>query len=785
MEHIDIKVLLNKLLRKWHWFALSLLFTLTLAFLYLATTKNEYLVESTIQLKDKSLSEKGKVPDKFLTGLELVSSNSELEDEEGILTSFATIRQSLESLGFDVNYYQYPGKFGSAGKYFSQEVYPAPFKVNLDQLKWQLTNTPVYISFLNKNQYRVRVAAEDQFLNLYQPQTQTIKKKELTFNLDTVLSVTQPLHTSYLNIALDSIDDWAWESGKEYYITINSLRDLTEWYHSKLNSTTISEKSNIVKLSLTGTAPDKDIAFLNALSKVYIINDMKKKNRLGEKTIEFIDIQLQGVTDSLRRTEKQLQSFRANSQIVDVDKTSQSLSEQLFSLEEKQAQLTVQNKYYQHMADYLARNDNVADIVAPSSVGIQDELLNSLLIQLSKLNEEKISKDYSTSENNPMLQLLVSKIQSTKKQLLDNINNLIGSNKIALQESSRRVAEIKKTINSLPQNERKLTDINRRFTFNDNIYNYLLQKKAETGIAIASNVPDKSIIDEPRQVGNGPVKPNKMLILLMALVFGLVAPAGLIFVNELFQTKLESDDQITKWTDIPLIERVAQLKDKEKNNPYTGESYLAHAFRYIRHHLDFIRLTPEDKTLTLGITSAKSGEGKTFCALNLAISYAQAGHKTLLIDADLHHPSLASLLEISSSQAGLGDYIVHGQKPDLMETNYKGLNFLSAGTPQENPSDLVSHNRFSALMATLKEEYEIIILDTPPVGIVADYMMLSKHTDFTLVVIRQEVTKKEDVLRLNKLIKGHHLKAGIIYNGARFSDFNNGYYNKVPKNKYI
>ncbi|AHM61596.1 tyrosine-protein kinase [Flammeovirgaceae bacterium 311] len=775
MEEIDVKIIFRKVLRKWYLFVLSLTLTLGLAFFYLATTQQVYLVESTIQLKDQSLIDNGAAHQKFLSGLELFASDPLLEDEIGILSSYATINQTVERLGMEVSYFRYPALLGTAGKVFAKEVYPAPFDVELDSSAGQLMYTPIHITFPDEQHYRVQISGKDKLQYLYYPLSRGVVSSSSTIELDTVLSVQQALKTPYLSFSLGYIDASVLESTNAYYFIISSPDKITENFRKQLKCEQLSEKSNIVKLSLHSAVPERDVLFLKVLSHVYIENDLKKKNRLGEKTIEFIDFQLQGVTDSLRSAETTLEAFRAKSNIIDVERTSHTLSDQLFSLEERQAQLMVQNKYYQYMSDYLARNDDISDIVAPSSVGIQDELLNSLLIQLSTLNEEKIGKDFSSSKQNPVMQVLEKKIRNTKQSLIDNIENLIGSNNIALQESSRRLAELKRTISKLPENERNLTDIKRRFAFNDNIYNYLLQKKAEAGIAIASNVPNKSVIDAARQIGNAPVGAGSAFVLFIAGLLGLLMPVGFIFVSELFQTKLESDDQLEKWTDISLVERIALLKSKELNNRYTGESYLAHAFRYVRHHIDFLRLNQQVKVV--GISSAKSGEGKTFCALNLAITFAHAGQKTLLIDADLHHPALASKLNIDTT-SGLGEYLSKEQQPVISKTDYTGLSFLCAGKPQENASDLLAHPRLGALMATLREQYDVIILDAPPVGIVADYLQLGKHTDYTFLVVRQDYTQRDELHRLTKLVKRHSIHCGIIYNGAAGVEEYSGYYKK-------
>ena len=773
MEEIDLRVIFRKLRRKWYWFALSLCVSLALAILYLIATEEKYEIEASIQLKDQNLGSKGTSQEKFISGFELLESNAELEDEIGILTSYSTIHQSLQQLDFEVRYYEYDQNLEFLGRKFAREVYPAPFSVQLDTGEWQLLSTPVDISFPDAQHYRIVLEADDLPLKVYHRGSEMVEVWPTEVALDTTLSIADTLQLPYLTLSLTSGYQ---VEGKGYYISLQSLRDVTDHYREKLQVETISENSNIVSLRLISSVPEKDKAFLQTLASLYIENDLQKKNQLGRRTIEFIDYQLANVADSLQQTEGSLQKFRSRSNVIDIETTSQNLNEQMFALEEKQAELSVQNEYYKYMARYLASNEDVTDVVAPSSIGIEDELFNSLLLQLSELNEEKIAKDYSSNPNNPVVRILERKIRNTKQALIDNIDNLINSNAIALRENNRRIASIQRNMNRLPQSERNLTDIERRFTFNDNIYNYLLQKRAEAGIAVASNVADKSIVDPARLASKDPVGPNKPFVLLVALMAGLAVPLGLVLAGMFFSQEVESDEQLRSWTDIPVIERIGRISDKEKKQSYVSEGYIAHSFRYIRHHVDFLRLSQEVQVV--GITSAKSGEGKTFVARHLAESFARAGRKTMLIDADLHQPTLHTLLR-APLKPGLSDMLLHDEKKIIQSTKVPGLDMISAGSPQLNSSDLLTLPNLTTVFAKLKEQYEIIILDTPPLGVIADYLMLSKYIDYTLMVLQHEFSQKEEILRLDNLVKQHQFKCGIIYNRATVSEDSKGYYKKV------
>ncbi|MGV3502909.1 MAG: GumC family protein [Adhaeribacter sp.] len=751
--------------------------SLSLAGAYLKITDKHYLVETTIQLKDQSLGDKGTAQGKFISGFELLETDSELGDEIGVLTSYSTIRQSLANGGFEISCFQFPAGLGAAGKLLAKEVYPAPFELSFDTAGWHLMYTPIYITLLNDKQYRLQIAAaapsDGNTLSLYSFVSQKTIPRKTAVQVDTTLNLNQAFNTSFLRFRLNRLPAEGWEPGAAFYFTIVSLDDITESYRSRLNTAQISEGANIVSLGLSTAVPQKDIAFLNALNQVYIQNELQKKNRLGEKTIGFIDVQLQEVAAALQTAETKLESFRARSNIIDVEVTSQNLSGQLFALEEKQAQLRVQNKYYSDIYEYIRRNKDVTDILAPSSAGIQDASLNNLLMQLSALNEKKIAIDYSSSKLNPVLDVIERKIAAIKRTLLENISNLLAANKIALQENSRRVEEIKQHFKRLPGNERDLVKINRGFNFNDNIYNYLLQKRAEVGIALASNLPDKSVVDAPRQIGKGPVRPNQVFVFLLAFLAGLVLPAGFIFIRDFFHTKLENEEQLKYLTDIPLLERVAQVKKKEKGMLQDGRPYLANTFRYIRRHIDILQLSREVKAV--GVTSAKSGEGKTFCAVNLAQSFARAGQKTLLVDADLHQPNPEQHFKVAP-RPGLSDYLRNGEEQIVQQTGIDNLDFVASGTPSVNPSDLLHQGYLDKMLTNWRKDYDMIIFDTPPVGLVTDYFAFSSHIDFTLVVVRHEFSDLENLKRINKIIRENFVHAGLIYNGAEKMDYAEGYF---------
>ncbi len=786
MEDTDLKGMLLKLLRRWYWFAISIGIMLAFAIVYLRITEQEFRVATTIQLKDQSVSDQGGAQEQFLQGFTLTQSSAELADEIGILTSYTTIRQSIETLGFGVSYYAYPSMLGLFAKSVAKEVYPSPFHVYLDTIGGQLLYTPIHISFPDEQHWRVQLELDDEPRPMIDGGTQQTSQWMGEIDLDTTLALNEPVSLPYLSISLainDSVEVFAGDD--DYYITVKNADDLTERYRQQLQIAPISDKSNIVSLSLVSPVPKKETAFLDRLTEVYIDNNLAKKNRLGKKTIEFIDLQLASVADSLRETEGNLETFRDKNQVIDVGVTSQNLTGQLFGLEEKQAELNVQNEYYKYMARYLKSNNNVSDVVAPSSVGIQDPLLNSLLVQLSELNDEKITKDYSSNPNNPVLKVLERKIQNTKDALIDNIDNLIGSNDIALRENNRRISRIRQTMNELPENERDLTGIERRFTFNDNIYNYLLQKRAEAGIAIASNVADKTVIDAARQTGRKAEYPNSMVIYFLALMVGFAIPALVIVTNDYFDDKIQSKEQLAKLSNVPLVGAISQAPRRTKlaivQDPYSS---VTESFEYLRTNLKYVRKGGSSKVI--GVTSCIAGEGKTFCASNLAITTARSQKKTLLIGGDFRQPTLNEYFKFRN--VGLSDYLVKDRtiREVIQPTSEPNLHIVVPGTNVMNVTQLLEDPKLETFFEFARQEYDQIIVDTPPVSYVSDFFLMQSYFDVKVMVVRADYSTKTKFLSTQNMLEVNQVSPLCVV--LNFSPDNQEYgysYSKAPGAKRL
>ena len=751
-QYLDIKAIVRRVLAKKYYFIGSLFLALLLGWLYLHIKAPEYSVGTTLLLRDQGLSDKGSGSEKFMNGMELMENNEELEDAIGILTSFSMVRSALEELNFEVSYYQYPS-FLEGIPSLAHEILDDNLSVTLAPDQPQLLNVPIHLRFLTDSTYQVEFDVDR--TDLYYPETREVKGSVEEIEVDTVATLGEPFQSSYLSFTLTVGE--ALDREATYYFTVHSLGDLTDHYQKKLSVKPIAKESNMVSAMTNGSVVEKEKMFLNTLGEVYIATDLEEKNQLGRKTITFIDRQLSEISDSLRVAEGNLESFRAQNQIVDISTTSETLAAQVEALEKEKAGLVVQDQYLKFLVDHLNKSSDVSSIVIPQTSGISDPTLNKLIADLSDLNRQKISMEYNVSTESGLLDVLNRRIAATKAMLIENLDSRIGAARIALQDVNRRIREAEKAIDRLPSSERSLVNIDRKFTFNDNIYNYLLEKKAEAGIALASNVPDKTVIDTARLLSKKPVSPKKWLVYALALLAGLMIPAAVLVAQDLWNDTISEQKDLQEITDIPLLgsiihaPRRTQLMASEEPHSPAAES-----FRFVRVNLQFFYQPQMPQVI--GITSSIDGEGKTYCSANLAAEFATSGKKTLLIAGDLRKPKQQDYFTFSNR--GVVNYLASNtaNEPVVQSTHIPNLDILASGPAVKNSAELLESGKLGQMMTYLRQEYDQIIIDTPPVNYVVDYFLWQPFFNMTLMVVRQHYTNKEMIERSTEMLKNSKVR---------------------------
>lgn len=745
---IDLKQIVNTLFRYWYFFAIGVCLFFASAYFYLKFAIPVYRTGASVYVKSNSSSSES-----LLNGFEFLKGEKVIEDEIGVLKSLSLSLSTVKELEMFQSYY---AETSFQTYELNQEDFPV--KVMVDTSHSQVVNLPVRVSPAGNN--KIRVQASAQAAPLFQYDQELFERPEkVRVQIDTILPSGKSFTNEYLSLKFELNPDVEADPDIEYYFRINDLFKLAEGYSHKLSVERLSKNSSILLLSLEGPLVQKNINFLNSLCRLYLEKELQEKNRIATKTINFIDEQLQGVSDSLQLAELEMQNFRTKNNVMDLSYEARSIFDEFKDVENRRASEQMKAKYYEYLMQYVIESENVKSVTAPSTIGITDPLLNNLVNQLAMLYSEKVGAEFTMKDKNPQYQILVEKIAQVKKELKENIKNISKSSEITIQSLNDRIRSLEVRLDELPVNERKLISVQRKFALNDNIYTYLLQRRAEAGIVKASNSTDSEIIDFARVQGNGPVSPKKNMVYLVGIFLGLFIPFLIVIVKEMFNERIQSRSDIENNSSVPLLAIIRHKSKSVKNKIVFLEpkSPIAESFRSLRVNLNFLPLETGTKVITF--SSSVSGEGKSFCAMNLSYALAMSGVKTILLNADLRLPYLHKEFGLRND-IGISTYLIDKARiaDIIFDTEVDELKFIPSGPVPPNPFELLSGEKFSMMVEALKEEFEYIIIDTPPLGLVSDYFLISKMSNATIYVVRHDYTKLDYIDNLEKINKKNKIK---------------------------
>jgi capsular exopolysaccharide synthesis family protein len=745
-EGIDIKKYIFLILNHWWWFAISVFVALTIAYLVNRYSQKIYQANCSLIIGDQG-SQAGSIENMLdeLSRVRNTKRKAIVENEISVLKSYKMARLALEELDFGITY----TAVGRRGIAESQLYKQCPFIVLRDTSKPNLSGYPVNITILSNDKFRITI---DEIYDI---------NRELRFG--------EKFTSANFNFTLLLRDPATFNSGAlasaRYYFVFNSVNAQANQYRSALNVEVNDEKGSILTLSMKGFVREQVSDYLNKLSEVYVRSNLQEKNQASVNTIRFIDEQLRGIVDSLESTGLRLQQFRASNKVIDLSKEGSFLFTQMESLQSDKAILDLKSRYYDYLLQYINNRAEEGDVVAPSVVGIQDNLLNGLVSKLNELNMQKRSLSFSVQENSPQSLLINNQVDNTRKALQENLGSLIESNRISLRELNVRISKIDTEVQKLPVTERQMINIQRNFNINDQIYTFLLEKRAEAGISKASNISDHKILDTARPENAAMIKPNISLNYLIALVLGGAIPLSLLLLLEFFNTKITDRKYLENNLRAPIIGDIGH-KEGTTEIPVTEnpKSSLAESFRALRTNLQYMLTGPGAKVIA--VSSAVSGEGKTFCAVNLACIFAITGKKTLLISLDLRRPKIHRIFNLDNTN-GISTYLIGKvtQEEIIQGTNINYLYIANSGPMPPNPAELMGSEKMKEFIAHCRKNFDYILIDTPPAAIVTDAIALKDSIDVFVFVIRHNFTSNHVVQFINELYEKQTFRhIGVVVN---------------------
>jgi tyrosine-protein kinase Etk/Wzc len=761
-QGIDLKKWSRLFIGNWPVFALCLALALAGSMVFIMLSPPQYLLRTNILVnKDNNPLDKAQA---FTSAF--YNDPYQLENEKGVLRAKTVTQKTIRQLDFTTAY-------SLKRKFNRVELYnESPIAVDKDTSHLQPVGIYFSVRLLNDSLLEVKSEGED--VVLYDFSKNEVNTKIPEFHFADTVKFGEITGNAYCRFSiLPGFENLGDENLKKtYYFRFFTQRELVGAFRRFDVET--NRGSSIIAVTFRYENPQKAADFLNKLTSEYLKRGVERDNKIASATIFFIDSQLGDIVDSLHLSGEQLQDFRSSKKVMNIDYQADKVYSKLEALEADKAKLLVKKRYFNYLIQNLHSKTEMNELVSPSTMEINDPLLNNLIIELAELYSERLELSFNSIKDNPYLNSLDLKISDTRGKLLDAARGNKEATDIAIEETENQIIEAESTLNRLPKDQQQLLSIERKFKLNDELYTYLLTRRSEMEIFKASNIPENEILDAAEADDAQLVSPNIRLNLIMALILGLMIPGVILYFRETMNNRIRTREDILRFTQHPLVGQV--IDSKYTNFPAVlkePNSVLTESYRTLRTNLQFI--IDESVSNTLLVTSAVQGEGKSFTALNLASVYAFYGKRTILVDFDLRKSKIRENLTITANK-GLSNYLSKNCTIDDIIYTSESINFdlILSGPVPPNPSELVASPLTIQLFSHLKQRYDIIIIDSPPLGIVSDALLIYPHCDISLLVVRYNYTSLEVFENVVIDLNARNIKkVNIILNDV-----------SMPKSKY-
>ncbi|WP_316632820.1 polysaccharide biosynthesis tyrosine autokinase [uncultured Flavobacterium sp.] len=783
----DFKGFLLKIASYWKWFLVSLIIAFTIAYQVNIRKEKIYGMQTMISIKEESNPF-------FTSNTSLVFNWGGISDQ---VNGISTIIQSRSHNELVVDKLQYYIDYLEQGEYNLIDSYGAvPFYVSIDKVKPQLANTLISIKFLSENEYQIQIPFENSSVSLITYSTNTYSNTSVQPTIFTKkYKVGEQVSLPFLNWKLQINDNPGFYKGKEYFVKFNDFDGTVSQYRG-VNVESDKGGGSLLTLSMQGTNKARMVEYLNATVRMLIKIQLDGKNQFATNTIRFIDSTLVAMESQLKQTGNELKTFRKDKNVYEIEGGGAKFSDKIMDFDVERDQVTRKIAYYNSLKAYLNNSVDYSRLPAPSVAGIEDPNIVANVSKLIALSTQRSEMAYAV-KSDKIFKDFDNQMRAVKDVLLENITTAKTSLLYDLSLVNAKIGEAESTVKRLPEEQQELLKIQRKYDLNDNIYTEFLKKRNEAEIVKASNLSDIHFIDSAKDIGGGLVGPKTSANYILALFLGVLMPLLFVFVLFFINNSIQNADDVSKLTDIPLIGVVGVNKDAVSLAVFDKpKSALSEAFRGIRSSLQFLYKRQQvSGSKTLMITSSISGEGKTFCSINIATVFALSEKKTVVIGLDLRKPRLAEEFNLTN-QLGVVNYLIKQNSLDeiINRTQIPNLDVILSGPVPPNPSELILSEAMKEMIDELKQKYDYVILDTPPVGLVSDALELVQYADVTLYIVRQNYTKKEMIALLNTRVKRGELNnASIVLNGyenkAKYGSsygygygvYSNGYHDEVVK----
>ena len=761
-NEINIREELEKYLRYWPWFLLSLVIGLSFAYFKLRQTTPIYSTTATIIIKDGKNSQNSEMAAFSELGLMGGMNSNSIENEIGILRSRRLMESVVKELDINIQYLD-------MDQLRSPELYmKSPFlaKVLLLDDEKLLTSS--------ERNFRVEYLGDNKLEIVGFPDGKRIEA-----------SLGTPVDLGFAQVLLvrnEFVSEDALEKNRPILLQFVPVESVASHYRNDLNVRLKENNSSLIELELNDPIGRKAEDILDQLVLEYNRDAIDDKNMVALNTAKFIDERLEIINEELDSVETGKVDFKEDNQLTDIQAESQLFMSTASEFKGRQQEVETQIELAEAMLSYL-KTSSISDLL-PANLGIEESAVNGLISQYNTLVLERNRVLNGSTERNPVVVRLNSQIEELKGNVLQSLSRLKSNLKIAEGNLQRESASIRSQISAMPSQEKQFRGIERQQQIKETLYLFLLQKREENSLSLAVTAPKAKIVDTAFSSGL-PISPNPRSIYLTALLLGLGIPFAIIYLKNLLNNKIRSRSDIENLVnDVPVVGEIPKLSKTnteliEKND----RSVLAESFRILHTNLQYLLVNSGGKTegITILVTSTVKGEGKTFTAFNLSITLANSGKKVLIVGGDLRNPQLQRYEPESKEYPGVSDYLVNNTMTlkELIKKSHlhENLDVFTSGTILPNHSELLSTEKVGKMFEDLGSMYDYIIVDTAPAMLVADTFLINQYADLTLYVTRAGYTEKrllDFVVDAKKEGKLHDVS--FVLNDVKMANF--GYGNK-------
>lgn len=774
-DTVNMRELIGRYLSRWPIFIVSAFITLCLSMVYLKYVRPVYQVRTKVLIKESKGFDD---PTAVLFGNRFMRRLSNIANQTTILTSYPIVYKAIERANFNVKYLE-GGTFGDIELYKN-----SPFRVVIRDSINNSSNAldvDFWVSWVSEESFELTSDLEG-----FEPR---VIDFDSWFDLEGMqLKINALKHHSASFQRADAKDN--------YGFSISTTASLARDYKRGVKITE-PESSSIVDISYRSANPQKAKDFLNILLQVFIEEDLAQKNMVVDSTVKFIDRELSAITDSLYLQENQLESFQSSLKVPNLSMQGEMILKEFSELEARKDEVELKQKYYRYISQRLDNGNVYDNMLTPAAFGINDPVLNEMVLSFIGLHLEKSSLVEAGVEKGSRMTEIDVQIKDFEKIINKSLADLEASNQIVLNDIDEKIKVVQRSAQKLPKSEREYVNLKRLLNINEGIYIFLMEKRANALITKSANTPDARIIEPPLTEPDRPVAPDRRMTLIIGFLMGLIIPLFLMVTTDAVNDKIKSQEELEGMTSAPIlgaIPRFNKIVDGIEAVDFP-KSALAEAMRMIRSNLDFYGSNAKGGKVVL-ITSSISAEGKTFTAINLAGILALSGKKTVIAGLDLRKPRLHKYLNLPND-IGVSNYLSGSCELSQVVQPYStpNLDVLVSGPTPPNPAELLLNKNTKELIAKLRKDYDYVILDTAPRNLVTDAEVLMKEADINIMVVRRGRSTRDFVKMIDKTYRSGKFKSlGLIMNDVRPDKgygygYGDGYYDDTkaqrPWNKIV